>query len=104
MITLLLDVRSRTKDILPWRLMCDYARSLAQRMGAASSTTNVGCCPMRHYRPSRAFDEVVRAAGNRESARRIARRPPFVLHVKRFLPDLHPQLTRLICTVVHEVE
>ncbi|WP_432422218.1 cell division protein ZipA C-terminal FtsZ-binding domain-containing protein [Robbsia betulipollinis] len=34
MITLLLDVPVADEDILPWRLMCDYARSLAQRIGA----------------------------------------------------------------------
>jgi len=33
MITLLLDVPVADEDILPWRLMCDYARSLAQRHG-----------------------------------------------------------------------
>ena len=34
MITLLLDVPVADEDIMPWRLMCDYARSLAQRIGA----------------------------------------------------------------------
>lgn len=34
MITLLLDVPVADEDILPWRLMCDYARSLGQRIGA----------------------------------------------------------------------
>jgi hypothetical protein len=34
MITLLLDVPVADEDILPFRLMCDYAKSLAQRIGA----------------------------------------------------------------------
>lgn len=34
MITLLLDVPVADEDIMPWRLMCDYARSLGQRIGA----------------------------------------------------------------------
>ncbi|SDV47486.1 cell division protein ZipA C-terminal FtsZ-binding domain-containing protein [Chitinasiproducens palmae] len=33
MITLLLDVPAADEDILPFRLMCDYARSLSQRIG-----------------------------------------------------------------------
>lgn len=33
-ITLLLDVPMADEDILPFRLMCDYAKSLAQRIGA----------------------------------------------------------------------
>lgn len=34
MITLLLDVPVADEDILPFRLLCDYARSLAERIGA----------------------------------------------------------------------
>ncbi|KAG0194685.1 hypothetical protein DFQ28_007831 [Apophysomyces sp. BC1034] len=34
MITLLLDVPAADEDILPFRLMCDYAKWLAQRIGA----------------------------------------------------------------------
>jgi len=34
MITLLLDVPVADEDIMPWRLMCDYARSLGARIGA----------------------------------------------------------------------
>jgi hypothetical protein len=34
MITLLLDVPCADEDILPFRLMCDYAASLSQRIGA----------------------------------------------------------------------
>lgn len=34
MITLILDVPVADEDILPFRLMCDYAKSLAERIGA----------------------------------------------------------------------
>ena len=34
MITLLLDVPVADEDIMPFRLMCDYARSLSERIGA----------------------------------------------------------------------
>jgi len=34
MITLLLDVPVADEDAMPWRLMCDYARSLGARIGA----------------------------------------------------------------------
>ena len=104
MITLVLDVPVAEEDIPPFRLMCDYAKSLSERIGARVVDDSRRAARIDAGRDRSATDEAVREArGGRHPGRFAGYAPPLQPVTRpagggfrRRRPSL--QCTVLVCT------
>jgi hypothetical protein len=88
MITLVLDVPVADEDILPFRLMCDYAKSLAERIGGRVVDDGPSAAGNRIAGDRKAVDDALREARTGGYPGRFAGHPAFVQPVRRLAASL----------------